>query len=363
VRIGVNALYLIPGGVGGTEIYLRHLLDSMARLETQDEVFVFTNRETGPDLVPAAAGFHHRPLPVSATSRPARLFYEQTSLPVEARTMDVLFNPGFTGPWHASCPQVTVFHDLQHVRHPEFFRWWDLPFWKLFLRMSVRSSRLLIAVSEATRVDLLDHYGVGADRVRVVPHGVDECFFTLPRRPDPNLLLCVSTLHPHKNLDRLLRVFARLHGRMPPLRLVVAGMRGHHSNHLEAMRRELHLEDSVAFPGWVSRKELLALYGEAGTFVFPSRFEGFGMPVLEALAAGIPAAVSAVEPMASVAGSAAALFDPLSDEDMEQVLEQVLTDPATRATLAAAGPQRASGYSWDHAAQLTRAALREACRF
>ena len=98
MRIGVNALYLIPGGVGGTEIHLRNLLPALARIDSVNEYFVFTNRETGSDLVPAA--FHHVPLPVRATSRPGRLIYEQTALAAETRKhrIDVLLNPGFTAP-------------------------------------------------------------------------------------------------------------------------------------------------------------------------------------------------------------------------------------------------------------------------
>ncbi len=116
--VGVNALYLIPGGVGGTEIYLRNLLRALAAIDHANQYVVFTNRETGPDLVPPS--FTHAPLPVNATNRPARLLYEQTGLAMEARRrrIDVMFNPGFTAPAFPGCPNVTVFHDLQHKRHP-----------------------------------------------------------------------------------------------------------------------------------------------------------------------------------------------------------------------------------------------------
>src|SRR5271163_3445944 len=160
-RIGVNALYLIPGGVGGTEIYLRNLLDALARIDAVNQYVVFTNRETGADLVPRQANFEYAPQPVRAAFRPARILWEQIALPgaLKRRRIDVLFNPGFTGPAICPCPQVTVFHDLQHKRHPEHFRWFDLPFWNILLWMSARQSRGLIAVSEATRDDLARYYG------------------------------------------------------------------------------------------------------------------------------------------------------------------------------------------------------------
>src|ERR1700694_3062314 len=171
LRIGVNALYLIPGGVGGTEIYLRNLLKALASIDCRNEYVVFTNRETGRDLVPDQPNFSHAPQPVRACLRPARILWEQFALSFAVRRhrLDVLFNPGFTAPLLCGRPMVTVFHDLQHKRHPEYFRWFDLPFWNFFLWTSARLSRGLIAVSGATRDDLERYYGVSA---RVIHHGV-----------------------------------------------------------------------------------------------------------------------------------------------------------------------------------------------
>jgi len=160
LRIGVNALYLIPGGVGGTEIYLRHLLAALAEMDRANQYYVFTNLETGADLAPEQANFTTVRQRVNAAFRPARIIWEQTVLPLSAaaRDIDVLFNPGFTGPLMCGRPQVTVFHDLQHKRHPEHFRWFELPFWRALLFWSAHLATLLIAVSEATRADLENYY-------------------------------------------------------------------------------------------------------------------------------------------------------------------------------------------------------------
>ena len=220
-RIGVNALYLIPGGVGGTEIYLRNLLVALAEIDSDNEYWIFTNRETGRDLVPDRPNFHWKPQPVRATIRPWRLLWEQTGLAWAARDLDVLFNPGFTAPAFCACPSVTVFHDLQHKRFPQYFRWFDLPFWNFFLWMAVKRSRKLIAVSEATRHDLLVYYGRDTT---VIHHGVDPVFLGMPlARTRQDYILCVSTLHPHKNLERLLRVYANT-PKLP--HLVLTGMQG-----------------------------------------------------------------------------------------------------------------------------------------
>jgi glycosyltransferase involved in cell wall biosynthesis len=355
-RIGVNALYLIPGGVGGTEIYLRQLLSALARIDQTNEYFVFTNLETGADLVPRQANFQWKPQAVHARFRAARILWEQTVLPLEASRyrLSVLFNPGFTAPVFASCPRVTVFHDLQHKRHPEHFRWFDLPFWRLLLWLSSHRSRTLIAVSEATRADLLLYYKLPAERVVAIHHGVEAAFFSLDRKHVEPCVLCVSTLHPHKNLERLIRVYAR---RKRDYRLVLAGMRGFHTRALEALISELGVADSVRLTGWLPRQEVYRLYQLALAFVYPSAFEGFGMPVLEALAAGIPAACSDIPPLREVAGEAALFFDPADEDALDASLGRITSDNELRARLAAAGPERARPFTWERTALRTLEAL------
>jgi len=363
LRIGVNALYLIPGGVGGTEIYLRNLLRAFAEIDSTNEYVLFTNRETGRDLAPTQANFHIAGQAVRAAFRPARILWEQIVLPlaIARQHIDVLLNPGFTAPILCGCPQVTVFHDLQHKRHPEYFRWFDLPFWRFLLFWSAYISPALIADSEATRADLLRFYRLPDEKIRVIPLGVDPKFFEIARarRPEP-ILLTVSTLHPHKNLDRLLRAFAGFHSARPEFRLVIAGLRGFDTENLERLRQELALTDHVEFTGWIPRDDLYALYARAFAFVYPSTFEGFGLPVLEALAAGVPAACSNIEPLSSTAGDAALQFDPQDEKALLDAMTKLVSDEVLRAQLAAAGPQRAARFSWHTTARLTLDALIEA---
>ncbi len=355
-RIGVNALYLIPGGVGGTEIYLRSLLTSLAEVDAVNQYLIYTNRETGADLAPPAPNFLNVPLPVRASSRPVRILYEQFQLPRRVRQdrIDVLLNPGFTAPVFSPCPQVTVIHDLQHKRHPEYFRWFDLPFWRLLVWAAVRRSQRLIAVSEATRADLLTYYRVPADKVAVVEHGVDNRFFAIAgerTRVEP-FLLCVSTLHPHKNIERLVRVFSRLRSRHPDLRLVLAGMKGFQTSPVEALIGSLGLAGKVELTGWIPREQLYDYFRRAAAFVYPSTFEGFGMPVVEALAAQVPLACSDIEPLRSIVRGAAWLFNPEDEAAMERAIERLLSGEAP------AAPNPARDYSWETAAQATLQALR-----
>jgi glycosyltransferase involved in cell wall biosynthesis len=365
LRIGVNALYLIPGGVGGTEIYLRGLLAALAEIDSANHYFIFTNRETdapsSEPLVPPQANFTHVPQHFRATSRPVRMIWEQTALPLAAARLrlDVMLNPGFTAPILCPCPQVTVFHDLQHKRHPEYFRWFDLPFWRLFLFWSAHVSKLVLATSELNAADLRRYYRLPDSKIRVAPLGVDPVFFGLAcrRHPEP-FLLTVSTLHPHKNLDGLLRAFAVFRRTHPEFRLVVSGMHGFFTGPLHDLRDSLGLADAVAFPGWIPRENLHELYVRAWGFVYPTLFEGFGLPILEALAAGVPAACSAIEPLSAIAGDAALQFDPLDTHAIAGAIERISTDEALRRRLSEAGPRRAALFSWKTTAERTLEALR-----
>lgn len=346
MRIGVNALYLIPGGVGGTEIYLCELLKALAQIDPANEYFIFTNLETASDLVPKQANFHWTPQAVRARFRPARILWEQIVLPLEAARyhLDVLFNPGFISPILTAIPNVTVFHDLQHLRHPEYFRWFDLPFWRFLLWASARRSRSLIAPSESTRDDLAHFYPFAAARTRVIHHGVGEEFFSLGRsRTDP-VLLCVSTLHPHKNIERLIRAYTH---RKRDCRLVLAGMRGFQTSQIEKL-----VTKDVEITGWIPRADLMNLYARARAFIYPSTFEGFGMPVLEALAAGIPVACSDIPPLREIAGDAALYFDPESEDAIAEAIDRITTAPPS-----SKGRDRAREFTWTRTAELTLAAL------
>jgi glycosyltransferase involved in cell wall biosynthesis len=367
LRIGINALYLIPGGVGGTEIYLHALLRALAQIDSGigagHQYFVFTNRETGADLVPQQPNFHAAPQPLRARFRPARIVWEQTMLPLAAARLrlDALLNPGFTAPVCCGCPAVTVFHDMQHKRHPEHFSRLDLLSWRVLLFASAHRSTVLLADSDATRADVLRYYRLPEAKVRVVRLGVDPAFFGLPRAPE-KLLLTVSTLHPHKGLDALLQAFARFRGAHPDFRMVVAGLRGFHTAALERLREDLGLADSVEFTGWIPREQIYDLYRRACAFLYPSTFEGFGMPVVEALAAGIPTACSNIEPLSAIAGDAALQFEPGNVEAIANAMARLVADDALRARLAAAGPLRAAAFSWTATARATLDAIEDACK-
>lgn len=357
LRIGINALYLIPAGVGGSEIYLRSLISGLSELHTPHEFVVFTNAEVSPDLVPPLPNWREHQTGVRASIRPLRLLYEQTVLPFMCAGLDVLFSPGFTAPAFAPCPTVTTIHDLQHVRHGEYFSRLELPFWSYFVWQAVRTSTHLIAVSDQTRNDVLRHYLVPEAKVTTVWHGVEQEFSSIAQRRmqgcRERVILFPATTHVHKNHIRLLRAFRKLSLESPEWRLVLTGINGHVHDLVCAEITTLGLENNVDILGWLPRSQLYEWFERAAALVYPSLFEGFGFPVLEALTAGVPTACSAIEPLLTIVGDAALLFDPESESAILDAMRRITRDEALCQRLASAGPIQSARFSGRACAQET----------
>ncbi len=360
MRIGINALYLIPGGVGGTEIFLRNLLTSLSLIDRTNEYVIYTDSGAATGLIPDAPNFRQSRQPINAKLRPVRILWEQLALPFAIRSdkLDVLLNAGFTSPLWAHCPQVTYIHDLQYKCHPEYFRPPDLLFWKLLVGSSIRNSTRLVTLSIAAQRDIQRFFNRSA---AVAPLGVEQRFFDMAAQRKSNdaqpYILCVSTLHPHKNIELLIQAYAEFRNRHPEINLVLAGMRGFNAQPVEQLIQQLNLSQHVRITGWISREEIYSLYAGASSFVFPSLFEGFGIPLVEALAAGIPSICADLEPMKSNAQGAALTFDAISREALTQCLLTITEDQELRARLRAEGPRQAQQFRWERTAAVTLAEL------
>jgi glycosyltransferase involved in cell wall biosynthesis len=376
-HIGVNALYLLPGEVGGTEIYLRNLLHALAAIDSRNQYFVFTNRETGSALTPGAPNFQTIQNRLPARSRPLRLFWEQTGLALQTfrKKLDVLLNPGFTSPVLSRGGRVTVIHDLQHKHQPENFGLLELQAWNLAVWGATRRSDRIITVSEPSRQDILGTYSLPPSRVVVIAHGVEPGFFSLQENealdrsrirglgvPDEPYLLAVSTVHPHKNWLNLLEAYRSLVDAGRPERLVASGVVGKAWKQVHRRVKELGLAERVHFLGWQPRETLLCLFKFTSALVFPSTFEGFGMPVLEALAARVPVVCSDIPVLRELADGAALFFDPASSADLAGQIRVALENEPRRQRLLARGRERALQFSWQRAAEQTLAILLDAAR-
>jgi glycosyltransferase involved in cell wall biosynthesis len=374
-RSGCNALYLIPGGVGGTEIYVRNLLRALAEIDHRNEYFVFSNLETGGEICPRADNFHSIVSPVPARFRPARLVWEQTILPLQTvvKRLDVLFSPGFSSPALSWGRRVTVIHDLQHKNQPKNFGFFERLAWDLMVWVSARRSHVLMTASEDARRDIARVYGIPEGDIRLFRHGAEPEFFTLQEDdaygpalpseagvPQCRYLLAVSTTHPHKNWERLIGAYALLVEQGREEHLVIAGLKGKSWDGVQRVISERGLSGRVHMPGWQPRHVLLGLFKYAEMLVFPSTFEGFGLPVIEAMAAGIPVVCSDIGPLRETASGAALFFDPASSEEMAGAIESVLDDPERQLEMVRAGMRRAGEFTWTRCAEQTLRVMLEA---
>lgn len=298
---------------------------------------------------------------------PLRILWEQGVQPATLRRagVDLVHAPVNVGPLVRTCPLVVTVHDLSFALYPETFRPAQRLYQRAMARWTARHAERVIAVSASTRDDLVRLFGVPAEQVVVVPNGVDEAFRPLPadeveafrreRGLPERFLLCVATLEPRKNIVRLLEALARL-PEAPPL--VVCGGKGWYYDTIFAAIERLGLTERVYLPGYVAQAELPLWYNAASWFVYPSLYEGFGLPPLQALACGTPTIVSRASSLPEVVGEAALLVEPLDVEAIAETLASALQDSDLSAHLRQAGPERAGQFSWARTARETAAVYR-----
>jgi glycosyltransferase involved in cell wall biosynthesis len=299
----------------------------------------------------------------SASQRLKRLAWTQLELPRLARRhkASLIFTPapeGYLGP--QTIPQVVMVHDLRPISHPErslqslYFRSWVPPL--------LRAARHVLTNSQFTAAEIQRCTGLQADRITVIPLGYDDLHFTPgdPQGPIPQqpYLLHVGQAYPHKNLRRLIQAFAQVAPAYPELRLVLAG-KPHPTEtpQLQALAAELGLQQRVEFRAYVPYTELPDLYRGALAFVFPSLWEGFGLPVLEAMACGTPVITSAGSGTEEAAGAAALLVNPADSLELGEAMALLLKNSAEITRLRQLGLERAGRMQWSSTAQRTLEAI------
>jgi glycosyltransferase involved in cell wall biosynthesis len=265
------------------------------------------------------------------------------ALPRRAARVDVLHCPSFRGPLRSRVPLVVTVHDLAVLRHPEAFNRWTRTYSRAAVPRVVRAAQTVIAVSEFTKREVVELLGIAEERIRVIPNAVAEPFVERGARAEGEYVLTVGTVEPRKNLPRLAEA-ARLAG----VELRVAGAQGWGDSRVNG--------DGVRVLGFVDDDELARLYRGALCVAYTSLYEGFGIPVLEALACGAPVVTSASTAMAEVADGAAVLVDP---HDAAAIADGIREAIARRDELAVLGPERARAFTWDAAAEATADVYRE----
>jgi glycosyltransferase involved in cell wall biosynthesis len=282
-------------------------------------------------------------------------------LPLTAwrRRAAVLHAPVNWGPWWSPCPTVVTLHDLSWERVPEAFPENFRRYARMFARRSTRRARRVIAVSDSTARDLQELYGIPPERLRVVPNGV--YLDTRPPGPRQPFLLSVGVLEPRKRVVPLVeghaRYFASAPPDPPPCRLIVVGGPGGDEDRVREAAGP-----GCEVRGFVRREELYDLYRRATLLVYPSAYEGFGLPVVEAMAHGCPVLCARNSALVEVGGQTAIFLEDVSPEGIAEALREVLTDREALRERGEAGREEAARYSWTAAATATRDVYRQALR-
>lgn len=373
MHIAINAQLLSDQSSyrgAGVSNYSRHLLQSIGELAGQSgtaqqyTAFIHTNNFCANGITLQVTRWPlARPL--------ARIAWEQSLLPLKLRQMQADLVHGLVNvlPLATKVPGVVTVHDLSFVRMPE-----KLPAAKRFYlarlcQASVNQAAHVIAVSQQTADDLIHYFGLKASKISVVPNGVAALFtpgerietekFRAAQGLPPRFLLYLGTLEPRKNLTLLVKAFARWQAQATAddqqVKLILAGAKGWFYTEIFQLVTALGLEQRVIFPGFIPEAELPDWYRAAEGFVYPSLFEGFGLPVLEAMACGTPVLCSQVASLLEVAGDSALTFAPQSEEALAAGLTLLTGQAALRTELRRKGLARAQEFSWQRTAQATLA--------
>ena len=360
MRFGIDA-HAIGRHLTGNEVYVRNLLEQYDGLDRDNQFFAYVSMPGADELVPRR--FEKR----WVSNNPFRRLGFDLSSGLRRDQPDLL-HVQYTAPLFCSAPVVVSVHDVSYLEHPEFFprarriqlRW--------TVERTVRRAARVVTLSEFSRAGIARAYGMDPDKIAVVPAACSEIFRPQPRAQAQAFvdgrfsirapfIVCVGDLQPRKNPIGLIRAFEELVANYPQLthKLVFVGKDTWFAPRVHQLADESPFGNRIHFTGYVNDEELLQLYNASDLFVFPSFYEGFGIPLLEAMACGVPVACSNRSAMQEVAGEAAHQFNPYSTREMVMAMRELLLDPDYRAERARRGQENAARYSWRQTARQTLA--------
>ncbi|MDD5367630.1 MAG: glycosyltransferase family 1 protein [Anaerolineaceae bacterium] len=281
-----------------------------------------------------------------------------------------LLHVTYIGPFLPPCPMVVTVHDVSFFRYPEFFKLRDRLLFSTLLPLTLTHASAVITISEFSKKEILYKFPFLQDRIYVtylspgsifspISDSVLDKSICIRHGIDTDFILAVGNLQPRKNLLRLIKAFSIIKTTFPSVRLVIVGKAQWHASEIYTLVSKLGLKNEVIFPGYVSDEDLVVLYNAAQVFVYPSIYEGFGLPVLEAMACGTPVVTSNSSSLPEVAGTAALMVNPKSEEEIANAILSILSNLELRNRLKNVGPAQAAKFTWEKTAMGTVEVYRE----
>jgi glycosyltransferase involved in cell wall biosynthesis len=360
-KVAINLLWMVPGVVGGSETYLARLLSGLAERSTQFDYTLFALpqfADAHPDL---AKTFKMAYAPVSGQWKSFRVAGENSWLLAQCRIrhIDLVHHAGGTIPLIRSPRPILTIHDLQYLDYPEYLRRTKLTYLRTMVPRSAESARLIMTPSEYTRRTVIERLNIDPSIVLVVPHGISPHEGSKPVDDVRNkydleqpFFVYPAITYAHKNHLMLVDAFARLLKTHPESMLVLTGAKGSMETRIAEEVRKLGIEKNVRRLGYVPSRDLDALYHDATALTFPSRFEGFGAPVLEAMSRTCPVIAADATAIPEVVRDAGILVSPDNPDEWCQAMTQMLEDDESRDHLAKAGLERSREFTWDRSADI-----------
>ena len=357
LRLGVNTLFYLPGEVGGSETYLLETLRALVRRPEGPDLVLFSNTENDGKLRAEFPGEEVVASGIGATSRVARILAEQFQLPGLAKRalIDVLWSPVYTAPALASCPQVVSILDMQYKRFPQDVSWLAARTMEVLYPSAARRCEAVVTISEFAKSEIVHYLGVPPEKVTVTLLAADPAF-SLPEGPPPEaeqgtpVLLCVAHTYPHKNVALLVRAFNRIAAQIPH-RLVLVGKARLGEPEVAAALKNSPPGRVIRIPG-LERPELIKCYQAADWFVFPSLYEGFGLPVLESMCAGTPVLTTREASIPEIGGDCVCYADGRDEAAFSEALRAAVLLPTDeRAQLVEVARKRSEVFTWEASAE------------
>jgi glycosyltransferase involved in cell wall biosynthesis len=364
MKIGIITDF-IDGKHGGIGVYAHNLIKKLNEIDFNNQYYLIHYLSIEMPIYNA-----NEEIPIKKYSLPkgSGALWRYICTPLKLKSMDkldIVHDPFEIGPMSFNMPfkKVITVHDLTPILFPHTFSIASVLLHKILLKRTLYGADKIITDSKSTKNDLINYFEISDEKIKVIPLGVDEKFkpmdpekvveFKINHNLDFPFLLYVGTLEPRKNIPTLIKAFSKLKSRNLNYKLVIAGKKGWKYNTIFNTIDDLNLQNDVVFTGYISDDDLPLLYNAADVFVYPSIYEGFGLPPLEAMACGTPVITSNTSSLPEVVGDAGILLDPMDIDGFANLIYAILFDEELRLTIVKKGLERSKMFNWGKCARET----------